>query len=343
MVNNLYVVTPRGFCAGVEMAIKALTWMLKIYDEPVYCYHEIVHNDWIVQRFKDKNVIFIEDPMDLPKDSIVMLSAHGTAPMVEMEFKNTSMTSVNSVCPLVTKVHHEAKRFSEDGKKIIYVGHKNHDEAKGALGVAPDNMILVESVEDIDQTNLHNDRVALLAQTTLAMSEWEPILNKAKSEYQNIELPRKSDLCYATTNRQKALINISNKVDKVLVVGSSTSSNTNALVTTIKNLGKEAHRIETLDDLNNLSLDNVDVAITAGASAPDHIVKEISEYLNPNNLEFFVDTTEEEYFPLPKELRSNITSLSKLLKNMFPTNNKEAVNGVSKDKSWSATEALSSL
>jgi len=343
MVNNLYVVTPRGFCAGVEMAIKALTWMLKIYDEPVYCYHEIVHNDWIVQKFKDKNVIFIEDPMDLPKDSIVMLSAHGTAPMVEMEFKNTSMTSVNSVCPLVTKVHHEAKRFSEDGKKIIYVGHKNHDEAKGALGVAPDNMILVESVEDIDQTNLHNDRVALLAQTTLAMSEWEPILNKAKSEYQNIELPRKSDLCYATTNRQKALINISNKVDKVLVVGSSTSSNTNALVTTINNLGKEAHRIETLDDLNNISLDNVDVAITAGASAPDHIVKEISEYLNPNNLEFFVDTTEEEYFPLPKELRSNITSLSKLLKNMFPTNNKEAVNGVSKDKSWSATEALSSL
>jgi len=343
MVNNLYVVTPRGFCAGVEMAIKALTWMLKIYDEPVYCYHEIVHNDWIVQRFKDKNVIFIEDPVDLPKDSIVMLSAHGTAPMVEMEFKNTSMTSVNSVCPLVTKVHHEAKRFSEDGKKIIYVGHKNHDEAKGALGVAPENMILVESVEDIDQTNLHNDRVALLAQTTLAMSEWEPILNKAKSEYQNIELPRKSDLCYATTNRQKALINISNKVDKVLVVGSSTSSNTNALVTTIKNLGKEAHRIETLDDLNNISLENVDVAITAGASAPDHIVKEISEYLNPNNLEFFVDTTEEEYFPLPKELRSNITSLSKLLKNMFPTNNKEAVNGVSKDKSWSATEALSSL
>ncbi len=343
MVNNLYIVTPRGFCAGVEMAIKALTWMLKIYDEPVYCYHEIVHNDWIVQRFKDKNVIFIEDPIDLPKDSIVMLSAHGTAPMVEMEFKNTSMTSVNSVCPLVTKVHHEAKRFSEDGKKIIYVGHKNHDEAKGALGVSPESMILVESVEDVDQTNLHNDRVALLAQTTLAMSEWEPILNKAKSKYQNIELPRKSDLCYATTNRQKALINISNKVDKVLVVGSSTSSNTNALVTTIKNLGKEAHRIETLDDLKKISLDNVDVAITAGASAPDHIVKEISEYLNPNNLEFFVDTTEEEYFPLPKELRSNITSLSKLLKNMFPTNNKEAVNGVSKDKSWSATEALSSL
>jgi 4-hydroxy-3-methylbut-2-enyl diphosphate reductase len=343
MVDNLYVVTPRGFCAGVEMAIKALTWMLKIYDEPVYCYHEIVHNDWIVQKFKEKNVIFIEDPKELPADSIVMLSAHGTAPKVEMEFKNISMTSVNSVCPLVTKVHHEAKKFSENGKKIIYVGHKNHDEAIGALGVAPNNMILVETVDDLDNNSLQNENVALLAQTTLAMSEWEPILNKARSEYENIELPRKSDLCYATTNRQKALINISNKVDKVLVVGSSTSSNTNALVTTINNLGKDAYRIETLADLRNLDLDGTDVAITAGASAPDHIVKEITEHLNPNNLEFYIDTTEEEYFPLPKELRRNITGLSKLLKNMFPKNDKDALNGISKDKSWSATEALSSL
>ena len=343
MVDNLYVVTPRGFCAGVEMAIKALTWMLKIYDEPVYCYHEIVHNDWIVQKFKEKNVIFIEDPKELPTDSIVMLSAHGTAPKVEMEFKNISMTSVNSVCPLVTKVHHEAKKFSENGKKIIYVGHKNHDEAIGALGVAPNNMILVETVEDLDNNSLQNENVALLAQTTLAMSEWEPILNKARSEYENIELPRKSDLCYATTNRQKALINISNKVDKVLVVGSSTSSNTNALVTTINNLGKDAYRIETLADLRNLDLDGTDVAITAGASAPDHIVKEITEHLNPNNLEFYIDTTEEEYFPLPKELRRNITGISKLLKNMFPKNDKDALNGISKDKSWSATEALSSL
>ncbi len=343
MVDNLYVVTPRGFCAGVEMAIKALTWMLKIYDEPVYCYHEIVHNDWIVQKFKEKNVIFIEDPKELPTDSIVMLSAHGTAPKVEMEFKNISMTSVNSVCPLVTKVHHEAKKFSENGKKIIYVGHKNHDEAIGALGVAPNNMILVETVDDLDNNSLQNENVALLAQTTLAMSEWERILDKAKNEFENIELPRKSDLCYATTNRQKALINISNKVDKVLVVGSSTSSNTNALVTTINNLGKDAYRIETLDDLRNLNLVGKDVAITAGASAPDHIVKEITEHLNPNNLEFYIDTTEEEYFPLPKELRRNITGISKLLKNMFPKNNKEALNGISKDKSWSATEALSSL
>ena len=343
MINKLYVVTPRGFCAGVEMAIKALTWMLKIYDEPVYCYHEIVHNDWIVQKFKEKNVIFIEDTNELPENSIVMLSAHGTAPKIESEFKNISMTSVNSVCPLVTKVHHEAKRFTKDGKKIIYVGHKNHDEAIGALGVAPENMELVESVDDINRINFHDESVALLAQTTLAMSEWEPILNKAQKEYKNIELPRKSDLCYATTNRQQALINIANKVDLVFVVGSSTSSNTNALVTTIRNLGKEAYRIETLEDIKELNIKNKNVAITAGASAPEHIVNEISNFLDPKYLEFYTDTTEEEYFPLPKELRVNIGGLSKMLQSMFPENDRVPLNGISTDKNWSATEALNSL
>ena len=292
MVNKLYLVTPRGFCAGVEMAIKALHWLLKIYDETIYCYHEIVHNKWIVKEFEKNNVVFVEDPNEIPEGAIVMLSAHGTAPEIELQFNNISSLTINSVCPLVTKVHHEAKKFSENGKKIIYVGHKNHDEAIGALGVAPNNMILVETVDDLDNKSLRKENVALLAQTTLAMSEWEPILDKAKNEFENIELPRKSDLCYATTNRQKALINISNKVDKVLVVGSSTSSNTNALVTTINNLGKDAYRIETLDDLRNLNLDGTDVAITAGASAPDHIVKEITEHLNPNNLEFYIDTTE---------------------------------------------------
>jgi len=126
MVNNLYLVTPRGFCAGVEMAIKALTWMLKIYDETIYCYHEIVHNDWIVERFKNKNIEFIESSEELPKNAIVMLSAHGTSPKIENEFSSLSSIQVNAVCPLVTKVHHEAKKFSEAGQQIIYVGHKNH-------------------------------------------------------------------------------------------------------------------------------------------------------------------------------------------------------------------------
>ena len=343
MVNNLFVVTPRGFCAGVEMAIKALTWMLKIYDETIYCYHEIVHNDWIVKKFKENNVKFVNHPDELPDNAIVMLSAHGTAPNIEKEFKSLSLTNVNSVCPLVTKVHHEAKRFSEDGHKIIYVGHKDHDEAVGAMGVAPESMYLIENVSEMEEISLKSDNVALLAQTTLSMSDWEPIMLKAKEKYPNLKMPRKNDLCYATTNRQEAIINIAGEVDLVIVVGSSTSSNTNALVTSINNIGKEAYRIETTDDLKNINLKNKNVAITAGASAPDHMVQNIVDYIKPKNIEFYIDTDETEYFPLPNELRINIKNLSNFISSMFPENTIESENGIKNDKRWSATKALASL
>lgn len=343
MVNNLFVVTPRGFCAGVEMAIKALTWMLKIYDETIYCYHEIVHNDWIVKKFKENNVKFVNHPNELPDNAIVMLSAHGTAPNIEKEFKSLSLTNVNSVCPLVTKVHHEAKRFSEDGHKIIYVGHKDHDEAVGAMGVAPESMYLIENVSEMEEISLKSDNVALLAQTTLSMSDWKPIMLKAKEKYPNLKMPRKNDLCYATTNRQEAIINIAGEVDLVIVVGSSTSSNTNALVTSINNIGKEAYRIETTDDLKNINLKNKNVAITAGASAPDHMVQNIVDYIKPKNIEFYIDTDETEYFPLPNELRINIKNLSNFISSMFPENTIESENGIKNDKGWSATKALASL
>tara|TARA_E500000331_G_scaffold60198_1_gene54659 strand:- start:625 stop:1656 length:1032 start_codon:yes stop_codon:yes gene_type:complete len=343
MVNNLFVVTPRGFCAGVEMAIKALTWMLKIYDETIYCYHEIVHNDWIVKKFKENNVKFVNHPNELPDNAIVMLSAHGTAPNIEKEFKSLSLTNVNSVCPLVTKVHHEAKRFSEDGHKIIYVGHKDHDEAVGAMGVAPESMYLIENVSEMEKISLKSDNVALLAQTTLSMSDWKPIMLKAKEKYPNLKMPRKNDLCYATTNRQEAIINIAGEVDLVIVVGSSTSSNTNALVTSINNIGKEAYRIETTDDLKNINLKNKNVAITAGASAPDHMVQNIVDYIKPKNIEFYIDTDETEYFPLPNELRINIKNLSNFISSMFPENTIESENGIKNDKGWSATKALASL
>ena len=343
MVKNLYIVTPRGFCAGVEMAIKALTWMLKIYDETIYCYHEIVHNDWIVERFKNKNIKFIESTEELPEKAVLMLSAHGTAPDVENQFSSISSIQVNAVCPLVTKVHHEAKKFTEAGQKIIYVGHKNHDEAIGALGVAPESMFLVEKKEDLDQLDILNEDVALLAQTTLAMSEWEPIMDSAREKYPELNMPRKSDLCYATTNRQEAVINVSSFVDVVLVVGSDTSSNTKALVSTIQNLGKESYRVNTTQEIDSLDLYGKNVAVTAGASAPDHIVQEIIKKLEPEKTEFFENTNETEYFPLPKELRSNITSVSNFLLSIFPDNNVEPIRSINKDRQWSATDALSSL
>ena len=342
MVNKLYLVTPRGFCAGVEMAIKALHWLIKIYDETIYCYHEIVHNKWIVREFEKNNVIFVEDPSEIPEGSIVMLSAHGTAPDVEDEFNDISAVTINSVCPLVTKVHHEAKSFSKENIQIIYVGHKNHDESKGALGVAPENMHLVEKIEDVENLDIGTD-VALLAQTTLAKSEWEPIMEYSKNKYKQLKMPRKSDLCYATTNRQEAILEILPKVESVLVVGSENSSNTKALVSMVQNKGTTAYRVENVTDLDGISLKG-NIAITAGASAPDHIVYEIIDKINPVNLEYFNLKEEVEYFPLPQQLRKNIKLISNFLNNFNESVRKpDATLGVSNDKDWTATEALNSL
>ena len=254
MVDKVYLVTPRGFCAGVEMAIKALSWMLKIYDETIYCYHEIVHNKWIVEKFKNNNVIFVENPAEIPNDAVVMLSAHGTSPSVENAFNNKASLTINSVCPLVTKVHHEAKRYTDKGIQVIYVGHKNHDEAIGALGVSPQNMHLVENIDDVDKLDIDGD-TALLAQTTLAISEWEPIMMSSKDKFKNLNMPRKSDLCYATTNRQSAVLEVLPNVDSVLVVGSENSSNTKALVKMVESKNIKSYRIEDTDDLKNINID----------------------------------------------------------------------------------------
>ena len=342
MVDKVYLVTPRGFCAGVEMAIKALSWMLKIYDETIYCYHEIVHNKWIVEKFQNNNVVFVEDPSDIPNGAVVMLSAHGTSPTIESVFNEKSSLTINSVCPLVTKVHHEAKRYTDKGTQVIYVGHKGHDEAIGALGVSPKNMHLVENIGDVEKLNIDGD-AALLAQTTLAISEWEPIMMSAKNKFENLNMPRKSDLCYATTNRQSAILDVLPNVDSVLVVGSENSSNTNALVKMVESKDVKAYRIEDTEDLKNIKIDG-NVALTAGASAPDYLVFNIINELKPIRIVDFEHKNEDEYFPLPKELRNNVKLIASFLEvfnqsEIIPEKN----NGISNDKNWSATEALNSL
>ena len=342
MVDKVYLVTPRGFCAGVEMAIKALSWMLKIYDETIYCYHEIVHNKWIVEKFQNNNVVFVEDPADIPNGAVVMLSAHGTSPSIESVFNEKSSLTINSVCPLVTKVHHEAKRYTDKGTQVIYVGHKGHDEAIGALGVSPKNMHLVENIDDVEKLNIEDD-AALLAQTTLAISEWEPIMMSAKNKFENLNMPRKSDLCYATTNRQSAILDVLPNVDSVLVVGSENSSNTNALVKMVESKNVKAYRIEDTEDLKKIKIDG-NVALTAGASAPDYLVFNIINELKPIQIVDFEHKNEDEYFPLPKELRNNVKLIASFLEvfnqsEIIPEKN----NGISNDKNWSATEALNSL
>ena len=342
MIDKVYLVTPRGFCAGVEMAIKALSWMLKIYDETIYCYHEIVHNKWIVEKFQNNNVVFVEDPSDIPNGAVVMLSAHGTSPTIESVFNEKSSLTINSVCPLVTKVHHEAKRYTDKSTQVIYVGHKGHDEAIGALGVSPKNMHLVENIDDVEKLNIDGD-AALLAQTTLAISEWEPIMMSSKNKFENLYMPRKSDLCYATTNRQSAILDVLPNVDSVLVVGSENSSNTNALVKMVESKDVKAYRIEDTEDLKKIKIDG-NVALTAGASAPDYLVFNIINELKPFQIVDFEHKNEDEYFPLPKELRNNVKLIASFLEVFNQSENfPEKNNGISNDKNWSATEALSSL
>lgn len=300
---------PRGFCAGVEMAIKALAWMVRVHEPPVYCYHEIVHNQIVVERFKRLGVIFVDDVSEVPDGAPLMLSAHGTAPQVIAAARAKGGTVVDAVCPLVTKVHHEVKTRARQGFTVIYVGHEGHDEAVGTMAVAPDAVVLVESVEDVDALDLPPDTpVALLAQTTLAMQDWAGILERAKQRFPNLWMPGRSDLCFATTNRQTALSAIAGKADAVIVIGSENSSNTTALEKMARNAGcVRVYRVNTADEVPD-DLHGV-VGVTAGASAPEELVESVVARLAPSQGVELVDVTDEdEYFPPPRELRALLSS-----------------------------------
>lgn len=309
-VTKVYLAEPRGFCAGVEKAIKALAWMVRVLEPPIYCYHEIVHNQVVVERFKDLGVVFVQSISDVPAGAPVMLSAHGTAPQVVNEALDLSPLVVNAVCPLVTKVHHEVRVRAQKGYEIIYVGHKNHDEAVGTSAVAPSAVHLIESVEEFELLEGIESEVALVAQTTLAMDEWAEIREEVNRTYPKVWMPSKSDLCFATTNRQSVLKSMANRCSTVVVVGSANSSNTVALtkVATASGVARVI-RVNTAAELPK-DISGV-VGVTAGASAPDELIDEVIRTLNPTQgVEVVTETHEDEYFPPPPELRD-------LMKNLF--------------------------
>lgn len=232
-VDRVIVASPRGFCAGVEKAIKALAWMVKSFDPPIYCYHEIVHNRQVVERFESLGVVFVEDIAQVPPGVPLVLSAHGAAPEVVRRAREKNRFVVDAVCPLVTKVHHEVKVRSSKGYQIIYVGHTGHEEAIGTMAVAPDAVHLVTTVADVDEVanKIGIDiPVALLAQTTLSQDDWKDIMDYVVDKFPNVWLPDRSDLCFATTNRQSALKQLVRSCDSVIIIGSINSSNTQALV-----------------------------------------------------------------------------------------------------------------
>jgi len=303
-VDRVLLAQPRGFCAGVEMAIKALAWMVRVFEPPVYCYHEIVHNRLVVEEFRRQGVVFVDDVDEVPAFAPLMLSAHGSAPSVEEAAASNGRIVVDACCPLVTKVHHELKVRARKGYTILYVGHAGHEEAVGTMAVAPESVRLVEKETDLDRLELDPTApVALLAQTTLAHDEWEGIVERARERYPELWMPGRSDLCYATTNRQGAVKALAPRCDAMVVLGSANSSNTVALAKVAVVAGcPRVLRVnvpsEVPDDLSGV------VGVTAGASAPESLIEELLELLAPTQgVEVVHTTDEDEYFPPPPELR----------------------------------------
>jgi 4-hydroxy-3-methylbut-2-enyl diphosphate reductase len=288
------------------MAIKALAWMVREFEPPVYCYHEIVHNQIVVDRFRALGVVFVDDIDEVPKGAPLMLSAHGSAPDVVQAAKAQGGFVVNAVCPLVTKVHHEVKVRAGKGYTVVYVGHEGHDEAVGTMAVAPDDIRLVETEADVAALDDPGGPVALLAQTTLSHHDWRGVLDAARDRWPELWMPGRSDLCFATTNRQSALQEIAPRCDAIIVIGSANSSNTVALEKVARAAGAHAtYRINSADEVPEGLTGTI--GVTAGASAPEELVDSVIARLAPRDgVEEVRITSEDEYFPLPRELRDRL-------------------------------------
>ncbi len=301
--DEVLLASPRGFCAGVEMAIKALAWMVRAFDAPVYCYHEIVHNKIVVDRFKDMGVVFVDSIDEVPEGRPIMLSAHGSAPDVVAAARARGSYVVDSVCPLVTKVHHEDKVRAGKGYSIVYVGHEGHEEAVGTMAVAPKAIHRVESVAEVEALPQFDGPVALLAQTTLSHRDWQGVADATRLKFPELWSPGRTDLCFATTNRQSALMAMAPDCDAIIVIGSANSSNTRALEKLAIEAGcsrvfRVNHVGELPDDLTGI------VGVTAGASAPEELVEAVITRLAPRaGVTPIRVTDEDEYFPPPRNIR----------------------------------------
>jgi len=315
-VERVLLASPRGFCAGVEKAIKALAWMVRVFEPPVYCYHEIVHNRHVVEQFRARGVVFVDDVDQVPAGAPLMLSAHGSAPEVVSAARDRGRVVVDAVCPLVTKVHHELKVRAGKGYTVLYVGHEGHEEAVGTMAVAPESVRLVRSPADVDVAAAEIDPgtpVALLAQTTLSHDEWSGIMGRAQARFPALWMPNRSDLCFATTNRQAALKAIAGRADAVVVIGSDNSSNTRALEKVA--IASGCARVLRVNEAAELPGDlSGTVGVTAGASAPDELVDAVVARLAPvSGVEEVHVTDEDEYFPPPPELRDLLRGLAAAL------------------------------
>jgi len=274
---KMVLASPRGFCAGVDRAVTIVEKALEIYGAPIYVQHEIVHNKHVVQRLRDDGAVFVENVDEIPEGSHVIYSAHGVAPEVRQRAEKRNLKVIDATCPLVTKVHGEAKRYAEKKHTIILIGHQDHVEVQGTVGEAPERIIVVGSVEEVASLKIEDEnKIGYITQTTLSMDDTSEIIDVLKKRFPKIQGPAKDDICYATQNRQNAVKALSKEVDLVLVVGAQNSSNSLRLLEVAKSTGVNARRIESAAELKVEWLEGVsDIGITAGASAPEDIVQGI--------------------------------------------------------------------
>jgi 4-hydroxy-3-methylbut-2-enyl diphosphate reductase len=311
VVKRVLLASPRGYCAGVERAVDTVERLLDLHGPPVYVRKQIVHNAHVVRDLEARGAIFVESESEVPEGERIVLSAHGVAPSVYENARARGLNTTDATCPLVTKVHVQARRYAADGYTILLIGHSGHEEVVGTMGEAPESTILVQSVEDAEQLDLPPEtRVAYITQTTLSVDETGEIITALRRRFPEIHAPKKEDICYATSNRQWAVKDLLGEVDLLLVIGSRNSSNSNRLVEVARANGVPAHLIDDEGDIDESWLDDTEtVGLTSGASAPEKLVERVCDWFRARGVEDIsahriVD--EDVEFRLPVELRREL-------------------------------------
>ncbi len=313
--EKIILAAPRGYCAGVERAVQAVERALDLYGAPVYVRKEIVHNKHVVDQLRERGAIFVDSEEEAPEDATVVFSAHGVAPTVHANAEQRRLRTIDATCPLVTKVHVEARKFAADEYTIVLIGHDGHEEVEGTMGEAPGNIVLVQCEEDVDRLEVKDPgRMAYISQTTLSVDETRSIINRLRARFPEIVGPRTDDICYATTNRQAAVKQLARECELVLVIGSRNSSNSNRLVEVARECGAESHLIDNESQVEEEWIEGKrQIGITSGASAPEELVQRLVEFFRgrgTTQIEELDVIREDVRFMLPKSIRQALAAAS---------------------------------
>jgi 4-hydroxy-3-methylbut-2-enyl diphosphate reductase len=311
MVERVLLASPRGYCAGVERAVETVERLLDLHGPPIYVRKQIVHNIHVVRELEERGAIFVESETEVPRGARIVLSAHGVAPSVYANAQDLELVTTDATCPLVTKVHVEARRYAAEGYTVLLIGHAGHEEVVGTMGEAPEATVLVQSVADAESLELADpDRVAYITQTTLSVDETGEIITALRHRFPNIRAPKRDDICYATSNRQWAVKDMLAEVDLLLVIGSRNSSNSNRLVEVARAGGVDSYLIDDETDIDESWFEGVRVVgITSGASAPEKLVERVCDWFRARGVESiepFQSVHEDVVFRLPVELRREL-------------------------------------